>query len=214
MDRVELAEPGLWIEMRRTPEGPLRPALFLDRDGVVNVDSGYVGRVEDVEVTPWIAGLIRAANAGGCPVAVVTNQSGIARGLFDWDAFAAVQDRIHATLAKAGAAIDLVLACAYHEAGRGALAIADHPMRKPRPGMLRRAAEIAPIALSRSILLGDRASDLEAARRAGLRAAGLVRHDGTSPPVPAALAGFARPFSPGEDAAALAARLRQGEPAL
>lgn len=215
MERTELVEPGLWLEVRR-PLGDARcPALFLDRDGVINVDTGYVGRVEDVALTPWIAPVIRAANLGGCPVVVVTNQSGIARGYFGWDAFAAVQARIHAALAAAGAGIDMVLACAYHDSGRGALAVPDHPMRKPRPGMLLRAAEVAPIDLSRSILLGDRPSDVLAAYRAGLLGAGLVVDEGSvHEPIPAALGSFARPFLPGQDAPTLVTRLLGGTPAL
>ncbi len=112
--------------------------------------------------------IISAANRFGLPVVVVTNQSGIARGYFGWDEFAAVNARILGLLAERGCGADMVLACAYHEAGSGALGIAGHPMRKPKPGMLFRAAEILGLDLGRSIMVGDSISDMEAGRRAGL----------------------------------------------
>jgi D-glycero-D-manno-heptose 1,7-bisphosphate phosphatase len=112
--------------------------------------------------------VIQAANRCGLPVVVVTNQSGIARGFFGWAEFAAVNGRVIDLLAERECSIDMVVACAYHEAGSGALGIADHPMRKPNPGMLLRAAEMLGIELRRSIMIGDNASDIEAGRRAGL----------------------------------------------
>ena len=176
--------------------GPRRPCLFLDRDGVVNMDDGYVGDPARLRMTPWAPGLIAAANAAGAPVVLVTNQSGIARGYYGWGDFARVQDRIHAALAEAGARLDLVLACAYHEAGAAPLDIADHPMRKPNPGMLRLAARLAPIARAASVLLGDQPSDAAAAARAGLASAWLVK--GSAPP-PAEAAALTRSFDPATD---------------
>jgi D-glycero-D-manno-heptose 1,7-bisphosphate phosphatase len=167
--RHPLEAPGLWVERigaRRFAPG--RPALFLDRDGTINVDTGYVSAPEAIVLIDEIVPAIRAANAGGLPVVIVTNQSGIARGLFGWDAFAAVNARVLALLAERGCGVDMALACAYHEAGAGALGVAGHPMRKPRPGMLLRAAEILGIDLGRSIMVGDKPDDLEAGRRAGL----------------------------------------------
>ena len=199
-----LIEPGLWFEVRREVL-PGAPALFLDRDGVVNADRGYVGRVEDVVVLSWIGPIIAAANAGGVPVILVTNQSGIARRYFEWPAFEAVQDHIHGVLGAMGAAIDVVVACGYHETGTGALAVADHPSRKPNPGMLLHAGDALHIDLARSSLIGDSVRDIVAAARAGLAQGWLVGEGGDVPPE--ALPILKR-FDPGTDAPAMAQRLR------
>lgn len=167
--RRHLAEAGLWVQ----PLSDLRafrgrPALFLDRDGTINVDTGYPDDPRKITLLPGILPAIRVANQARFATVIVTNQSGIARGLFGWADFEAVNRRVVDLLAAEGCRIDLVLACAYHEAGEGALKVADHPMRKPNPGMLLRAAEMAGLDLSRSVMVGDRASDVEAGRRAGV----------------------------------------------
>jgi D-glycero-D-manno-heptose 1,7-bisphosphate phosphatase len=143
------------------------PALFLDRDGTISVDTGYPRDPAGVELRPDILPVIRAANAAGWPVVVATNQSGIARGYFGWKEFAAVNGRVLDLLAGQGCLVDMVVACAYHESGKGALGIADHPMRKPNPGMLQLAAERLGIDLARSVMIGDKPADVEAGRRAG-----------------------------------------------
>ena len=164
-----LEAPGLWVERIGTASFPAGvPALFLDRDGTINVDTGYPSDPAEVVLRDGIVPVIQAANRCGLPVVVVTNQSGIARGFFGWAEFAAVNGRVIDLLAERECSVDMVLACAYHEAGSGALGIADHPMRKPNPGMLLRAAEMLGIELRRSIMIGDNASDIEAGRRAGL----------------------------------------------
>jgi D-glycero-D-manno-heptose 1,7-bisphosphate phosphatase len=99
---------------------------------------------------------------------VVTNQSGIGRGLYGWAEFAATQERILAELRAAGARPDLVLACPYHPEGKPPYRHPDHSDRKPRPGMLLRAAEKLALDLGRSWIVGDRAVDMEAGRAAGL----------------------------------------------
>ena len=145
-----------------------RPALFLDRDGVLVEEVGYLHRVQDVALAPGAFALVAAANRAGAAVVLVTNQSGVARGLFGWPAFEAVQAEIDRRLAAAGARLDAVFACGAHPAGSGDPATADHPWRKPNPGMILAARERMGIDLGRSILIGDRAQDLAAARAAGL----------------------------------------------
>ncbi len=151
-----------------TPEGA-RPAAFLDRDGVLNVDLGYVHRVEDLA---WIQGAptaVRRLNDAGYLVIVVTNQSGIGRGYYDEAAMNAVHDALRAHLAKAGAALDAVYACPFHpEAVVEHLRHPDHPDRKPNPGLLLRAMTDFAIDPARSFMIGDKDSDMEAARRAGV----------------------------------------------
>lgn len=160
---------GLWREvLRPPPAGPARPALFLDRDGVIVEDTGYLHEPPLVALIPGAAALIKDCNLAGVPVLVVTNQSGVGRGLYGWADFMAVQARMIALIAQAGAVLDGVLACAYHADGEGAFAIADHPWRKPGSGMLLSAAETWPIDLTRSWIIGDRAGDLAAGKAAGL----------------------------------------------
>jgi D-glycero-D-manno-heptose 1,7-bisphosphate phosphatase len=163
----ELLEPGCWRAVSASRfDG--RPALFLDRDGVVVEEVDYLSRVEDVALTPAAGRTIAAFNAAGVPVVLATNQSGVARGYFDWARFAEIQDEIVRRLAAQGARLDAVFACGYHEKGRGKLAVAAHSWRKPGPGMFLAAAEALGVDLSRSLMVGDRAQDLAAAKAAGL----------------------------------------------
>jgi D-glycero-D-manno-heptose 1,7-bisphosphate phosphatase len=164
-----LETPGLWVERIGTARFDAgRPALFLDRDGTINVDVGYLSTAAAVVLRQEIVSVVRAANRAQVPVVVVTNQSAIARGLFGWSEFAAVNARVLQCLAQQGCGVNMVLACAYHDTGTGELAAVDHPMRKPNPGMLLCAAQILKIDLPHSIMMGDKPHDLEAGRRAGL----------------------------------------------
>ncbi|QND56244.1 D-glycero-beta-D-manno-heptose 1,7-bisphosphate 7-phosphatase [Mesorhizobium huakuii] len=191
----KLTEPGVWIERigdRVFP--PHVPALFLDRDGTINVDTDYPSDPAEIELRPQMLPAIAAANRTGIPVVVVTNQSGIARGYFGWSAFAAVNGRVLELLGEQGVFVDMVLACAYHEAGVGPLAVADHPMRKPNPGMLTEAGKRLDLDLQRSLIVGDRLGDMQAGQRAGLAQGWLVDGEATAQP------GFAiRPLRDGSD---------------
>ena len=148
-----------------------KPALFLDRDGVVVVETGYLCRPQDVALIPGAAEVIGAANRSGISVIIVTNQAGIGRGKFGWADFANVQETIAAALAARGARWDAVYACAHHPHADGIYVHPDHPDRKPNPGMILRAAADLAIELPASWLVGDKASDIEAARRGGLAGA-------------------------------------------
>ena len=118
-----------------------RPALFLDRDGVIVEDTHYLGRAHEVRMLAGAGEAIARCNTLGIPVIVVSNQSGIARGLYDWSGFAAVQAAIVSALAETGARLDAVFACAHHADGKAPMNVADHPWRKPNPGMIVAAAE-------------------------------------------------------------------------
>lgn len=152
----------------------MKPAVFLDRDGTLNEEVGYLAREEDLRLLPGAAAAVAALNARGIPVVVVTNQSGIGRGYYGWREFAAVMSRMGTLLALENAHLDAVYAAPHHEAGEGVYAVADHPDRKPNPGMLQRAAEEHGLDLARSWMVGDKAIDVEAGRRAGCRTC-LVR---------------------------------------
>lgn len=170
-----LAEPGLWVERVGSSVFPANaPALFLDRDGTINVDTGYPDDPADIVLRPEMLPVIRIANIVGLPAIIVSNQSGIARGYFGWPEFAAVNARLLALLEVEQCRIDMVLACAYHSSGTGELAIGDHPMRKPNPGMLLRARDLLGVDVGRSIIVGDKADDMEAGRRGGLVEGWLV----------------------------------------
>jgi D-glycero-D-manno-heptose 1,7-bisphosphate phosphatase len=156
---------GVWCEVL-TKLAPGRPALFLDRDGTVIEETEYLCRVEDVAMIPGAAGVIAAANKYSVAVVLVTNQAGIGRGYYGWAEFKAVQQAIIAALAAEGARLDAVYACAHHPEGREAFAHRNHPARKPNPGMLLQAASDLALDFKTSWLVGDKATDVEAAKRA------------------------------------------------
>ncbi len=154
------------VQPQPTPSA--RAALFLDRDGVVVEHVHYLCRVNDVRILPGVAKLIRRANTQGIPVVIVTNQAGIGRGVFDWPAFHATHIEMVRQLAADGARLDLTIAVPHHEQGIAEWRHPDHPMRKPNPGMVLAARDKLNLNLGRSVLIGDRVSDLLAGKRAGL----------------------------------------------
>jgi D-glycero-D-manno-heptose 1,7-bisphosphate phosphatase len=147
-----------------------RRAVIFDRDGVLNVDHGYIGSWDRFE---WMTGARRAIarlNAAGTLVIVATNQSGVARGYFSLADVAQLLANMQADLAADGGRIDACYVCPFHEdAVDEQWRVTDHPDRKPNPGMILRAIEEWTIDPAESVLIGDKASDLEASRRAGIR---------------------------------------------
>jgi D-glycero-D-manno-heptose 1,7-bisphosphate phosphatase len=148
--------------------------LFLDRDGVIVEDTHFLGREQDVRMLAGAGEAIARCNQLGILVIMVSNQSGIARGLYDWSGFAAVQSAIARALAEAGARLDAVFACAHHADGKPPLNVANHPWRKPNPGMIVAAAERMQLDLAHSWIAGNRASDLAAGKAAGLAGGVLI----------------------------------------
>ena len=187
---------GLWCQVLAIREDASaarpRPALFLDRDGVIVDEVEYLHRPDNVRLVPGAAAVIAAANRAGVPVVAVTNQSGIGRGLYGWREFAATEARIGDELAAHGARLDMVLACPYHAEGKLPYRHPAHPCRKPRPGMLVRAAARLHLDLAHSWIVGDRAADLEAGRAAGL-AGGVHVLTGLGPAERAAARALAAP---------------------
>ncbi|MFQ5764573.1 MAG: D-glycero-alpha-D-manno-heptose-1,7-bisphosphate 7-phosphatase [Rhodospirillales bacterium] len=166
---AEIDAEGQWSQvLNRAQGGGLRPALFLDRDGVVVEEVRYLHKPEDVRLIDGAAAVIAHANRRAIPVVLVTNQAGIGRGYYDWPDFVAVQEIILDRLAAEGAFVNGVFACPHHGDGQPPYDQADHPWRKPNPGMLLAAAERFPVDLARSWIVGDRVGDLEAGRNARL----------------------------------------------
>jgi D-glycero-D-manno-heptose 1,7-bisphosphate phosphatase len=144
-------------------------AVFLDRDGTIIEDTGYIGDPDRVRLLPGAAAAIRRLARAGHLVVVVSNQSGVARGLFDEKALSRVHARVEALLRTQGASLDGAYYCPYLD---GADAVVtqyrrDSELRKPKPGMLLQAARELGIDLSRSWMIGDSPADIEAGARAG-----------------------------------------------
>jgi D-glycero-D-manno-heptose 1,7-bisphosphate phosphatase len=157
--------------VRATPRATTgaRPAAFFDRDGVLNHDRGYVHRIEDFL---WIDGAreaIALLRAAGYLTVMVTNQSGIARGYYDEAALQRLHAHLQQDLARFGTTLDAWYFCPHLPDAALVEFRVDCPCRKPKPGMLLRAAQEHTIDLPSSLLIGDKQSDLEAANAAGAR---------------------------------------------
>ncbi len=149
-------------------------ALFLDRDGVINEEIGYLSRTEDVRFVPGVFSLCRTARRLGYRIVVVTNQSGIARGLYSQAEFESLMTWMRAELGKESVELDAVYHCPYHPVHGVGEYRREHEDRKPGPGMLRRAHRELGVELAGSVMVGDRCSDVAAANAAGLRKAFLL----------------------------------------
>ena len=161
--------------------GPRR-AAFLDRDGVVNVDHGYVFRREDFQFVPGTLAACAQLHRLGFALVVVTNQAGIGRGLYGEDDFRRLTEWMSEEFAAAGAPLAGVYHCPHHpQAGLGGYRRACD-CRKPAPGMLLAAARELSLDLSRSVLFGDKDSDIEAAVAAGVPQRVLLGTDGRALP--------------------------------
>ncbi len=159
---------GLFVDLGKPANQRRRPAVFFDRDGVLNVDRGYVHASHQVE---WVQGAktaVKLLNDAGFYVFVVTNQAGVAKGLYEEEAIETLHRWMAEELAAEGAAIDDWRYCPYHPDGSVAAYRSAHPWRKPNPGMLLDLLAGWPVDVNRSFLVGDKISDIEAARAAGM----------------------------------------------
>lgn len=157
----------------------LSPALFLDRDGVVNSEIGYLYLPSQVRFIPGIFDLVRAARSLGSKIIIVTNQAGIARELYSEEDFHSLMRWMTGEFTREGAPLDGYYFCPHHPEYAIDRYRMDCPDRKPRPGMILRAARDHRIDLARSVLIGDRCSDLQAGSAAGIRQ--LLLLAGTEP---------------------------------
>jgi len=148
-----------------------RRAVFIDRDGTISEEVGYVNHVSRYRVFPFAAAAVRALNEAGWLAVLVTNQAGVARGYFEERLIGQVHGVLAAELERGGARLDAVYYCPHHPSVGEPPYRFDCDCRKPKPGLILRAAEELGLDLAQCWMVGDRYSDTELARNAGVRAA-------------------------------------------
>lgn len=166
-----LTENYTWIRLlnkKAQLNKTLKAGLFLDRDGVVNVEKNFITHHSQLELEDGITELITYYNKRQCPVVIVTNQSGIAREKMGWADYWLIEDRLIQMLAAKGAFIDLILACSNHPCGISPYNAPDHEDRKPAPGMINKACTLLSIDPAKSVIIGDRMRDIMAGDAAGI----------------------------------------------
>jgi len=148
-----------------------RPALFMDRDGTISEEVGYVNHPARFRLFPYTAAAIKLLNENGWLAIVVTNQAGVARGYFSEDVIIQIHEQVQRDLQNASAKLDAIYYCAHHPSVGEPPYRLDCDCRKPRTGLIDRAAADFQIDLARSWMVGDRYGDVELARNAGLHSA-------------------------------------------
>jgi D-glycero-D-manno-heptose 1,7-bisphosphate phosphatase len=148
-----------------------RRAVFIDRDGTISEEVGYVNHPTRYRVFPFAAEAVRALNEAGWLAVLVTNQAGVARGYFAEDMISRVHAMLEQELRRGGARLDAIYYCPHHPSVGEPPYRLDCDCRKPKPGLIRRAAAEFDIDLARSWMIGDRYGDTELARNAGTRSA-------------------------------------------
>jgi len=138
----------------------LRTAVFFDRDGVLNEDSGYIGHPSRLEIYPFAAAAVRQVNEAGLPAVLITNQAGVARGYFDEAMVQEINALLQTALAREGAQLDAIYYCPHHPEGTEARYRVACECRKPKPGMLLAAARDHGLDLRRSSLISDRVAEV------------------------------------------------------
>ncbi len=146
-------------------------AVFIDRDGTISEEVGYVNHPTRYRVFPYAAAAIKTLNEAGWLAVLVTNQAGVARGYFAEELIESVHNILRQELERGGARLDAIYYCPHHPSVGTPPYRLDCDCRKPRPGLIQRAAQDLDIDLAQSWMVGDRYGDMELARNAGLRAA-------------------------------------------
>lgn len=149
----------------------MKPAVFLDRDGTVSEEIGYVNHISRFRLLPYAVDAVRRINAAGCYAVLITNQAGVARGYFPESLIHDVHKRLAETMLAGGAHLDGIYFCLHHPTAGEPPYRLNCDCRKPRPGLIRRAAEDLGIDLARSVMIGDRYSDVQVGWNAGTRGA-------------------------------------------
>ena len=152
----------------------MKAAVFLDRDGTIIEDVGYLHEFDQIAFYPWATDAIRCLNRAGLPVVVITNQAGVARGLFSEEFVVETHERLSRTLAEGGAHVDAYYYCPHHPAGKVVEYAKACDCRKPARGLVDRAARDLGLDPGRSFVVGDKWLDVGVARASGARGV-LVR---------------------------------------
>ena len=146
-----------------------RPAVFLDRDGTINEQRGYINHISRFVLLPRTAEAVRLLNEHGFLAIIVTNQSGVARGYFPIELVNEVHEHLKELLRKEGAYVDGIFFCPHYHRGEVGEYTIECNCRKPRPGLIEKARENLDIDMAGSYLIGDRVSDIELAKRCNLK---------------------------------------------
>ncbi|HJV66602.1 MAG TPA: D-glycero-beta-D-manno-heptose 1,7-bisphosphate 7-phosphatase [Geomonas sp.] len=157
-----------------------RRAVFLDRDGTINVEVQYLHKVEEFEFIAGVPAALKKLQEAGFLLVVVTNQSGIGRGHYDEDALDAIHSHMHEELARVGVSIDACYFCPHHPEHAKGDYLKECACRKPLPGMLQQAARDLDIDLGSSFMVGDKLADVEAGINAGCTSLMVLTGYGTS----------------------------------
>jgi D-glycero-D-manno-heptose 1,7-bisphosphate phosphatase len=148
-----------------------RPAVFIDRDGTISEEVGYINHPSRFRVFPYAASAIKLLNDHGWLAVIITNQAGVARGYFSESMIETVHNNLKQELRDKGARVDAIYYCAHHPTVGEPPYRQECDCRKPKPGLITRATKDLDIALEQSWMIGDRYADVELARNAGLRSA-------------------------------------------
>jgi D-glycero-D-manno-heptose 1,7-bisphosphate phosphatase len=143
--------------------------VFIDRDGTISEEVGYVNHLSRFKIYPWTAAAIRNLNQGGLKAIVVTNQAGVARGYFAENLIHEVHQKLSHELSRDGARLDAIYYCPHHPSAGKPPYLQDCNCRKPKPGMVLRATDEFQIDLKKSYVIGDRYGDIELAHNAGTK---------------------------------------------
>lgn len=150
-----------------------RPAVFIDRDGTISEEVGYINHPSRFQLFPFAAAAIKLLNNQGWLAVIITNQAGVARGYFSEAMIQTVHENLRQSLNQSGARVDAIYYCAHHPSVGEPPYRKDCECRKPKPGLIKQAAKDLDIELERSWMIGDRYGDIELAHNAGVHS-GLV----------------------------------------
>lgn len=150
-------------------------AVFIDRDGVINEERNYVHRIDDFVLLAGVLDGLKLLNGAGYRLIVVTNQAGIARGYYSQKEMDILHEHLHKNLALHGVTLDAIYFCPHHPQGEVKSFAIDCNCRKPAPGMILQAAREFDLDLAKSVLIGDKLSDVQAGKNAGVGKTVLVK---------------------------------------